>query len=572
MFSKWLTDKKAVMLIVITGSIVYFNGLFAVFAWDDYDQLLNNIPVHSITNFFSFFAGGNVYTGTSKLFGIYYKPMMSTVFSLVYSLSGPNPFLFHLVQILIHIINSILVFWLFKKFFYQTASFIASVIFLVHPINTETVIFISALQDVLYMLFGLLALQLVSAKKITNLRLTVIAVLLLLSILSKETGILFFAILPLYKWIYGRRGLWKIIVVVIMDVSIYVILRFAVAGIGLTSHGNATIMQTSLSERAFTMVKIFSYYFLTFVFPKDLSIAQLWIVRSPTFYDFYLPLVLDCVIISLGIASYFWLKKRKADLKAFYFFISWLVIGLLFHLQIFPLDMTVAERWFYFPMIGLLGVFCLVFQNITLRKEYIRTGMSVLIILIITGLSIRTVFRNYDWGNEMRLYQHDAKISKNNVILEENIGTQYYNQNNLDEAQYHFQKAVEIQPKISVVWYNLGVIAGRKKNFDLAKADYQKAIDAGGYSLAYDNLAVISFAYGTPEEAEKTTKKALLNFPNDPKLWLIYALTENKLKKHEEALVAAKNAYILNQNNYTAGVYNAINNNQTVQDPKINFE
>jgi hypothetical protein len=571
-FSKWLTEKKAVILLIITGSLVYFNGLFATFAWDDYDQVLNNIPVHSITNIFTFFLGGNVYTGTSKLFGIYYRPVMSTMFALIYTVFGPNPVFFHLVQIVIHISNGILVFFILKRFFPKVSAFFASLVFLIHPINTEAVIFVSTLQDTLFMFFGLLALRLVLVKKITPLPAVELALFLLLSILSKETGILFFALIPIYKLIFDKKGLGKLIGTEAIALSIYLILRFFIAGIDVTTHGNATIMQISPPERLLTMAKIFSYYFLTFFYPKDLAIAQVWVVRSPTFFDFYLPLFFDLVIIMFGVLAYFWLKKVKGDLKIFYFFVSWLTIGIIFHLQIIPLDMTVAERWFYFPIVGLLGIFCLLIQNLHLKKGSIRITLSYLLLLVLVGLAIRTVIRNSDWSNELKLYLHDAQISKNSVFLEENIGTEYYKLNELDLAQTYFLKASELEPGIPVAWYNLAVIAGRKGKFNLAKTYYQKAIDTGGYTQAYENLAIISYAYGPLTEAEKDTRAGLQVLPDDPKLWLIYALVENKLKKHNEALLAAKNAYILSPNSYTSGIYNAINQNMPVHDPKIDFE
>src|SRR5437660_55718 len=95
-----LTTKKVVSIIAILGFIVFFNSLFNGFLGDDLGQLLNNQAVHSINNIPKLFYGSTFDNGNSNNFtGIYYRPIMVSIFAFVYTFFGSNPFPYHLFQL-----------------------------------------------------------------------------------------------------------------------------------------------------------------------------------------------------------------------------------------------------------------------------------------------------------------------------------------------------------------------------------------------------------------------------------------------------------------------------------------
>ena len=189
--SVWLTPKKAIFILLGTGFLVYFNSLFNGFVFDDEYQVVNNELIRSLTNFPQFFRGSTFYfEGQSELQGTYYKPVMTTVYSVLYTLFGPRPLFFHFFQLLMHITNAILVFLSIKYLLYQEtnknhtlSSFLAALLFLIHPINQESVAFIADLQEILFFFFGIFALLLT----IKGFKILSIFPLLFLSLLSKET-------------------------------------------------------------------------------------------------------------------------------------------------------------------------------------------------------------------------------------------------------------------------------------------------------------------------------------------------------------------------------------------------
>lgn len=200
--------KTSVLILISLGLWVYFNSLFNNFIGDDYDQIIRNTAVHHIANIPKFFLGSTYESGgEDRLVGIYYRPIMLTIFSLVYSFFGEQPLYFHLFQVAIHIANAILVYIFLRQFLKNGVAFFASLIFLVHPINNETAVYVANLQDALFFFFGMLALVLTQQKRLSIKKYFLILLFLLLSLFSKESGVLFLIIFLIYILIFNRKFL-----------------------------------------------------------------------------------------------------------------------------------------------------------------------------------------------------------------------------------------------------------------------------------------------------------------------------------------------------------------------------
>lgn len=568
-----ITKGKIIFLLVIIGSIVYFNGLFNNFIWDDEEQVINNILVHSMTNIPSFFSGSTFNTGgNGSLGGLYYKPMMSVAFSFIHTIFGQNVFFFHLLQLIIHITNSIFVFFIFDYFFKKfknggLISFFLALIFLVHPINTETVIYIASMQDVLFFFFGIFALWKIMTKKNTFFNLIFSSSLLLLSLLSKETGFVFIPIIVTYLFLFKREKLNFNIISIGSVLVIYSFLRFVVADIYFNKHGLSPITRIGILDRILNIPEITIFYLKTFIYPIKLSIAQHWVIKSINLSEFYLPLFLSLIFCIILIILAFYLKAKRKDLfKIYLFFFIWFIFSLGLHLQILPLDMTVAERWFYLSEVGLLGILGITFQVFILENQssWIKKIKPIIIFLlafIILCLSIRTIIRNTNWTNGLILYAHDIQISPGSFDLENNLGVELYRVGKFNEAKIHFENSTKIAPFWWTNWNNLGVMIEREKDYEKAISYYQKAIDNGEYYLAYENIAKLLVLQNKPKEAKEFIEQSLKVLPNNSNLWLYLAYSEYKLGNKDQALQAAKNAFILSPSQQSYYVYNKLKEN-----------
>lgn len=539
-----LTTIEVIHYIVIVGLIVFFNSLFNPFIADDTAQIIQNHFVHSITNFPIFFTGGTFLAGDS-LTGIYYKPLLTTVFSGIYSVFGPTPFFFHLTQLLFHMLNSILVYVLFSKFLTKYISLFLALIFLVHPINSESVIYISNMQEPLFFIFGISGLHMYLRDKI-SVRFAVIAQsFFLLSMLSKETGVLFLIITFLYIIFFKRTLIKTYIIFSLCTITIYSILRFFIAQIYFNQDIISPIMSATFVERLLTIPSIYLYYITTFFFPKTLLLSQQWIIKSADPASFYVPLAIDILVVLLMISVIIMVLKisRKVD-KAVYLFTVWLVIGLLLHSQIFPLDVTISDRWFYFPIVGLLGLLGIIFETFynKLNLPNKTPIFIILILVVVLLLSVRTIVRNSNWADPVTLYSHDISNMRPNFSLENSLAAKYLNSNQLPLALSHAKRSVDLYPTFANLT-TLGIIYTRMGDIRNGKIFFKKAIQKGeNYLLAYQNLAGIYAFYESPKTADKEIGNFITRFPNISKLYIYRAIAAYRGDEKEDAKKYAQKA------------------------------
>jgi len=505
--------RRYIFLIILIGLVVYFSSFFNQFLWDDEEFLVNNPAVHSIKNIPLFFQGktadasGNIIENSS-----YYRPLSSSIQTGLYVISAGHPWLFRLFQVAVHLINAVLVFLLLSWFFPTKSllAFFLSLIFLVHPANSEAVSFISANQEPLFVLFGLVGLlTLIKGKKALK-NLFIVSLLIFLSLLTKETGIVFFLIAAVYLFFFQRQSLINFIVISSLFFFVYLLQRLVTGATYVQGKGLFPIMRVSFFQRLLTIPKIVLFYLEKFFFPARLAIAQHWVVLTANLSDFYLPLAVDLIFFFLLIYIAFKIKS-----KLFNFFFFWFLTGLLPHLQIVPLNMTAAERWFYLPMVGLLGMI----GSMIISSKFKVQSSKFIVLLIIVLFSVRTLVRTFDWRNELVLFSHDGQGKNISFDLENNFGVALFRNGQFDQAAVHFKKSTELAPYWWVNWNNLGVIYERKGELAEAEKLYKKSIDNGDYYLAYENYVGILIKEKKLKEAKEfLEKQGLIKLPNDEKL------------------------------------------------------
>ena len=540
-----LTNSKAIGIIFVVGVIVFTNGLFNGFVLDDISQIIDNSNIHSITNFFSFFTGSTFYGGGGQLIGVYYKPITLGVYSLLYSIFGAEPFWFHLFQLILHITNVSILFLVLRRFFKSPTSLILSLIFLIHPINSESVYYISAIQDVLFFFFGIVGLWLIINYK-SDKYLLFAGISLFLSLLSKESGLLFIAISIIYTFLFNKKLSVKTIVISIIISIVYGFLR--VDAIGLFSNPlNAPINNLNLIERIVNIPLIIFFYLRTFFFPFNLASSYHWINLQIDFLHLFLPLTIELLLLLtlclIGIHLY--RKYPIKYLKYFIFFALWALIGISIHLQIIPLDYTVAERWFYFPLIGFIGIFGVLFEVLNLKK--IEKWKLLIIVAIILLLATRTIMRSFDWKDEFILSIRDIQTSKSAYDLYNGISAQYSKENQYSEAKIYAEKSIEIYPYVSN-YLNLGVAYLGLGEYQKAKESYFKALEFGDYYKVYENLGGLALVFGEKEENIYFLKKSLLKFPQNESLWLYLSILQYGAGNIADAKAAIAQAKSINNN------------------------
>ncbi|MBI2613809.1 MAG: tetratricopeptide repeat protein [Candidatus Levybacteria bacterium] len=568
-----LTIPKAIYIIIILGFIVFFNSLFNGFVWDDVGQIINNTKAHSIQNIVGFFAGGTFDPGNNvdQLAGTYYKPFMTIFFSSIYTVFGQNAFYFHFFQIAFHIINTTLVFILFSHFFSKKLSLFLSLIFLAHPINVESAVYISAVQEVLFFFFGMLAILIVfkanqSEKQSGFFSLIATPLLLLSSLLSKETGILFVVIVTTYIFLFHVKRFKQYFATSLLSIGTYLGLRFFVGKIYFSSIHVDPIATASMLERLITIPKIILFYVYTFFIPVNLSVGQMWLVKNFNAKDFFIPLIIVGVFFLVLLAFGVFIWKKKLHFPTYLFFVFWFLIGLGLHLQIFPLDMTVADRWFYFPMVGLLGIIGVSANAITIKNTNIKIIMYILIITCFIIFCLRSIVRNTDWNSSYSLFSRDALVNRDNFYLQNKLGIELYLLGDNKRAKDHFQQSIDLLPTASA-FSSMGLVFMREGNLSQAEKYLGKAIQMDShYYPAYHNRIYILLKANNSQRSLEAAQQALKIFPNNDQLWILLALAEYKVGHKQNAIQAITHAYNLLPTAYTKEVQDRIVKNQPIDD------
>jgi tetratricopeptide (TPR) repeat protein len=527
---------KKILIIVFLGLLVYTPVLFNGFVWDDEVtfQKIGAIP--------------NT---------VYFRPAISAIYATIYNVFGPRPFFFHFFQLFFHITAAILIYYLFKRFFKEIVSLILTMIFLVHPVFVEAVSFVSAMQEVAFTLVGILGLYLFVIPTSDETRGQALAgmdpllrgedtyikvffgtLLLLTALLMKETAIVFFILVFVYLLLFKKNNqtiLTSYSIFATILLMIYFLFRLSGGSLYVQGQGLFPIMRVPLTTRLINIPMIIWYYLGKFFIPLNLGIAQHWVIKSISFYNFFLPLIGE---ILLFLTAIIYIIKKKN--KIFFFFFFWFLIGLLPHLQIIPLNMTVAERWLYFPMIGLLGmVGSLLGKNDKQtsfpppigvegrlrRKSILLITLGIVIIIL---FSIRSFLRVLDWRNGLSLYGRDIRPNSS-FDLQNNMGVELFRVGRFDEAKKYFEISTQLAPYWWVNWNNLGASYEREKNYQKAADYYQKSVNNGQYYLAYENLAkILVFRGKNKQKTEEFLQEALKLFPEDQNLLLINTYFQEK--------------------------------------------
>lgn len=558
------TTGKAISFIIILGFVVYINLLSNGFAGDDHGQILDNPLIHSLSNFPSFFKGSTLFlTGVDQSVGLYYRPLMSTIFSLIYSVSGPTPFLFHLTQLCLHITNCILILLLFKRHFKLVISFILSLIFLMHPINNEAVVYISNMQEELFVFFGLLGLLSVTSRKTIYLT----PVFLLFSVLSKETGFLFLPLTILYFYFFEKKQsekkvfLWATSIGVIV---LYAFLRVVVGNTGLQTKFLYMSAHATLLERIYTIPSIFAYYLKMLLLPYPIAIGWYWVVEVPNVTNFLVPLIVCLLFLAIMILPIYLYRPRTKELKKYLFFFTALVLGLGIISQIFPLDLTVADRWFYFPMFALLGMIGVVadsFHGIGKKTSYTRITTIAMLVILFTAFLIVSFTRTSNWANNYTLCTHDAKINRESYILQYCVSNELFIKENFLESRNHAIRATELYPGYFLSWYILGRSYYELGETSNAEKAFRKTLEFNDFGLGSQELALILAYDKKVDEVKEITTKYLKIVPNSSELWYALALAYYTEGDKEKAKEASEKAYILEPTPITQKLYERLKNN-----------
>lgn len=497
------------LILVAVCFAVYGNTLHGFFLqnWDDNKYVVENAAAHG-------FSLSNVKDAFTQYYVGNYAPLQILSYSLDYTLWGLNPFGFHVTNVCLAAMCGIL-FYSLLWLLYQRhdISFAAALLFIVHPVQVETVAWISQRKNLLSMLFFLLAMICYLLKEKGGKRWYFLSLgSFLLALLAKSVAVILpVTLLLLDITLLGKKLNSR----VILEKIPYILLAGGCAVLALISQGSnhdggITSYHGGTPYRTFlTMLPVFASYIRMFFWPSGLSSIYLVTLR----FSFFEPQVLaSCVLlVSLMILSvYFFRKRRDVSFWCWFVILAFLPVS-----QIVPLVTLMNDRYMYFPMLGFSSL-----AGITLSviREKGGTGsriaFSLAFLAIITVLAVTAHERNKVWKDAFHLWSDAVVKSPGHYYAHQGLANVFENMGKLEEAAREYRTAIDINPTEVDLYNQLGLVYVKSGKFPLAQESFQTAVRLKPSEFSYvKNLGISYVEMGRFNEAIKLFTSELTTSP-----------------------------------------------------------
>jgi tetratricopeptide (TPR) repeat protein len=580
----------AIILIIFLGFIAYANSLNGKFLWDDTVLVRDNAYIKNwscVTKIFT----KDIAAGGANQFN-FYRPLQMLTYMIDYSFWKLNVVGYHLTNVILHIFVALCIYWLLNILYNKSSlSLLTSLFFLVHPIHTEAVSYISGRADSLAALFMLLCfifyIKQLGSKNLNFCLLTLLSYIF--ALLSKENSLIFPALLLLYHYNFKQKVIIKTFLPILSIACIYITIRFTV----LRSLQPYLFSTTTLPQRIPGFFVALTNYLRLLILP-----IQLHQEYGKTLFHFSSPQAIIGIAVLLSLLFYSFIHSQHQTIAThgedeqrllsipsqvlgifgenteakpkynhsrpralargsrrlikrnrnplIFFSIFWFFIALLPVSNIYPIITYMSEHWLYLPSIGFFLVLASFLVSLYRNKKF-----KILAVTLITGLlffySYFTIKQNNYWKDPIIFYETTLKYAPTSPRIHNNLGLLYYEQGKTEEAVSLYKKAIELSPDFFDAYNNLAnayyKLGNNKEAIDL----YKKAITLNpGLVDAYNNLANLYADIGDTEEAVALYKKAIEVNPDYANAYSNLGHLYHRQGQDQEALALYRRAVELN--------------------------
>jgi len=477
----WIT----ILILIGLAIITYANSLGNQFVSDDR-------PILETKNIYEW---GRAFKQPSHLLGELIK-------TIAFKINGFNPFFYRLFNYLFHFATIVGVFVLVSLLSQARLAFIVAALFAVHPLNSEAVVWISAIQYTQLACFSIWGLIHYRIWQINRRWINIFAVLIffVLALLSSEKSLVFPLIILIFELAYGTKRAFR------NTLGVFILFS-AVAAFYYQNLLKTIVSLLSNYEKQSFFINLLTQipialtsYWQLLIWPNQLTLYH------SEFYFTILDYIFR-VIISLGMIGFMVYGYKKN--RIIFFGLALFIISLIPYLTPLGISWIVAERYVY---LGSVGMFCVVGYGLwSLIKNKKTEGLGYLIfIIIILLLMLRTIFRNMDWKNEDTLWFATGKTSPSDPKTHNNLGDVYGRKGNLEKSAEEFKIAIKLNPKYADAYHNLGNTYKQMGKLNDAMINYQLAIKYNPKLWqSYQNLAVIYYSQKKFVQAEEMILQAV---------------------------------------------------------------
>ena len=486
------TDNATKMFLVCVSALCYLNSLLCGLVFDDWSAIRDNkdvLPSSPVSNMFlNDFWGVSMQAEQSHKS---YRPLCVLSFRLNYLLHGLSPLGYHLVNLQLHVVATLLFSVVTSHYVSPDTSTISALIFAVHSVHTEAVTGVVGRAELLSAIFFLLSLQLYQKSHSLSSALTCG-----LAMLSKEVGLTVIGLCIIHEVVvtqnihkaavrrelpvsFTRRTWWRLLALLV-SLAVLLALRLEVVqGSSLpvfTRFDNPASQATGLT-RHLTLSLLPCLNLGLLLCPArlccDWTMASIPLLTS--FADIRILWIILTLVTALSLLYTAAISSDKYS-KQILFAAAWLVIPFIPASNVFfPVGFVIAERVLYIPSMGFCLLVSIGFKRIFQQFSNARSLLVCLLSLLVVALSARTVSRNFDWIDEKSLFLSGLKVNKVNAKLYNNLGHALESEKKYQEALVLFKEAAVVQPDDIGAHINIGRTYNLLQQYQEAELAYRSA-------------------------------------------------------------------------------------------------
>ncbi len=454
-------DALIPLIILVAALAAYLPGIGGNFLinWDDNKYIVENAAAHgfSIANLKSAFT--NIYVGN-------YAPLHIVSYMADYAVWGLKPQGYRLVNILLHAANGTLLYHLLRKMTWRKIpALLAALFFVLHPVQVESVTWISQRKTVLAMFFSLasflLYIRAADSCRSGYLRFIPSLVTLVLALLTKPVAVFLPPLYLAYEVIMKKNRDWPDL---IRKISPFLLLSFAFCLLTMTTqHEGRTGWHGGTPMATFcTMLPIFMHYLGMLIFPASLSALY----DTPIHHSLFEPVVAGSLFALMAILGGAVILSRRRPDGLFWFWFA--ILAFIPVSQIVPLTTLMNDRYLYFP---LAGVSALVFGILSplINSGEPRGRMVICIsVVVLVLLAIASGRRTLVWKDELSLWTDSVQKAPGNRFARQGLAEALESRGDLAGAAVQYMEALRRDPGSPELNSQSGVVLAQLKDFPRA--------------------------------------------------------------------------------------------------------
>ncbi|HYR86008.1 MAG TPA: tetratricopeptide repeat protein [Terriglobia bacterium] len=455
------------LALVATVVIAYSNSLHGKLVFDDQLLVLQNsdlMNIHRLGDVVSQSGGG--------------RGLLFMTYGLNYYLSGTDTFSYHLFNVALHALNTLLVYWIISAALQENknqrlAAIAGAAVFSVHTLFTSAVSYIAGRSSVLCATFYFSAVLLffkaldTPKRNVRILYLALTAIAGLLAWNTKQEAITLPLLLAGVLFLRTERKNWRWIVpMAAIPPLVVLLMRDRIAALyasvsenkALVSAGFEKVLPPATYFRTY-LTSVVEYYFPRFMLPVGLSADP----QIEPIEHWYSPEFLVSILMFGALA---WLAIHYAKREPLFSLgLTALLVSPLMAYAAIPLADVVLEHRAYIPGLGVAFLFAWMFQWVARHYSHSRWVALGALVVVLAGM---TVARNNVWADNISLWEDAEAKAPQKARPHFNLGQAYQEAQRLPEASREYEHALAIKPDISAAYSNIAAI-------DLDRGQYSKA-------------------------------------------------------------------------------------------------